>query len=261
MPRRSEHGGGGDGDCWILLGLISRVQYVGVTIEPLSSRTPLCRRALSEPRQPLTDDHTDAASPLLKGPVSDRRARERFGLGPHVSSSIPPSPGAVAYASPVMAAAEVERTIEPAAHVEPVGPSEIAERLGIALSTAQAWGQRQVLPPLRWRVSGVPVWNWADVAAWAVETGRLDPASVDPAPEARSEVTVELAGTNEIAARLGITRNAVIRRVERGQMPPPRWRVSGRPVWLREDMVDLAPRRYPQGRSRQVRPPDAGGTG
>jgi hypothetical protein len=38
----------------------------------------------------LPDDHTAMASPLFKGSVSNGRARERFGLGPHVSSSIPP---------------------------------------------------------------------------------------------------------------------------------------------------------------------------
>jgi len=172
-----------------------------------------------------------------------------------VSSSIPPSSGAVAYASPVMVVAEVEGVSEPAMRIEPVGPNEIAERLGVVKGTALAWCQREVLPPPRWRVSGVPLWNWADVAAWAVETGRLVPGAAGATSETGAAGTVELVGAGELAARLDLTRHAVFRRVERGQMPPPRWRISGNPIWVWGEVADL-----PTRRRRRARKPNAGGS-
>lgn len=56
---------------------------------------------------------------------------------------------------------------------DPVGQKDIAERLGVKRQTVGQWIQRGVfdLPPM-WIVSGDPVWNWADVQAWADETGR-----------------------------------------------------------------------------------------
>lgn len=54
----------------------------------------------------------------------------------------------------------------------PVGLAEIAERLGVERSTADMWRHRGVLPEPRWTVGGRPAWDWADIAAWARETGR-----------------------------------------------------------------------------------------
>lgn len=57
--------------------------------------------------------------------------------------------------------------------VEPVGKREIAERLGVAHRTVEQWQARDLgFPAPRWRVSGVPAWDWRDVAEWAAETGR-----------------------------------------------------------------------------------------
>ncbi|MDA8311401.1 MAG: hypothetical protein M0Z46_12475 [Actinomycetota bacterium] len=152
----------------------------------------------------------------------------------------------------MMAVGEVEGVSEPASRIDPVGPSEIAGRLGVVKGTALAWCQRGVLPPPRWRASGIPIWNWVDVAAWAVETGRLVPG----AAEAGSEVgEVELVGAGELAGRLDLTRHAVFRRVERGQMPPPRWRISEKPIWVWGEVADL-----PKRRRRRARKPSAGGS-
>jgi hypothetical protein len=55
---------------------------------------------------------------------------------------------------------------------DPVGLSEIAERLGVKPQTAQMWRHRKVMPAPRWTVSGQPAWEWADVLKWARGTGR-----------------------------------------------------------------------------------------
>jgi predicted DNA-binding transcriptional regulator AlpA len=55
---------------------------------------------------------------------------------------------------------------------EPVGLAEIAERLGVKRATADMWKLRGLLPEPRWKVGGRPAWDWADIAAWAAETGR-----------------------------------------------------------------------------------------
>jgi len=57
----------------------------------------------------------------------------------------------------------------------PVGLAEIAERLGVARQTVDAWRTRGRLPAPRWTVGGRPAWAWCDIETWAVETGRLDP--------------------------------------------------------------------------------------
>ena len=69
--------------------------------------------------------------------------------------------------------------------IEPVGITEIAERLGVARSTVDQWRYRSLrgelpepMPDERWTVSGSPAWNWADVERWAKRTGRL--AAVTP---------------------------------------------------------------------------------
>lgn len=58
---------------------------------------------------------------------------------------------------------------------DPVGLVDIAERLGVTSGTARMWSQRNVLPEPRWRISGRPAWNWAEVWQWAQETGRTEP--------------------------------------------------------------------------------------
>ena len=57
--------------------------------------------------------------------------------------------------------------------IEPVGPVEIAERLGVARATVDTWRQRGVLPAPDWHVSGRPLWDWPTVESWARDTGRL----------------------------------------------------------------------------------------
>lgn len=59
---------------------------------------------------------------------------------------------------------------------EPVGISEVAERLGVKRPTVDIWRQRGVMPEPRWTVGGRPAWNWPDVLAWAEETGRAGSA-------------------------------------------------------------------------------------
>ena len=56
----------------------------------------------------------------------------------------------------------------------PVGTVEIAERLGVARGTVDQWRQRPAVnfPDPTWTVGGRPAWDWAEVHAWAVATGR-----------------------------------------------------------------------------------------
>lgn len=50
---------------------------------------------------------------------------------------------------------------------DPVGPPEIAERLGVKRRTVDQWRQRRLgFPEPRWTVGGRPAWNWPDVSAW-----------------------------------------------------------------------------------------------
>jgi hypothetical protein len=57
--------------------------------------------------------------------------------------------------------------------MEPVGLSEIAERLGVKPQTAAMWRYRDLLPEPQWTVSGFPAWDWRVIKRWADETGRL----------------------------------------------------------------------------------------
>jgi len=55
-----------------------------------------------------------------------------------------------------------------------VGVEEIAGRLRVARSTVSGWHSRGLMPNPLGVVSGrTPVWEWADVEAWARESGRL----------------------------------------------------------------------------------------
>lgn len=57
---------------------------------------------------------------------------------------------------------------------DPVGPLEVADRLGVLPQTVRVWRTRNVLPPPRWVISRVPIWTWeSDIEPWARETGRL----------------------------------------------------------------------------------------
>lgn len=59
--------------------------------------------------------------------------------------------------------------------VTPVGTVEIAARLGVTRSAVDQWRARGLgFPAPRWEVGGRPAWDWADVEAWAVDTGRSD---------------------------------------------------------------------------------------
>ena len=54
-----------------------------------------------------------------------------------------------------------------------VGPGEVAERLDVKRTTVHVWRQRQLMPDPLVTVSGVPLWLWPTVRAWAAETRRL----------------------------------------------------------------------------------------
>jgi predicted DNA-binding transcriptional regulator AlpA len=56
---------------------------------------------------------------------------------------------------------------------DPVGMTEIAQRLGVKRDTVQHWSVRKVLPPAEWTVGGRPAWSWSTIETWARETGRL----------------------------------------------------------------------------------------
>lgn len=49
---------------------------------------------------------------------------------------------------------------------EPVGISEIADRLEVRRQTVAIWHHRGQLPEPRWTVSGNPAWEWADIEKW-----------------------------------------------------------------------------------------------
>jgi len=124
--------------------------------------------------------------------------------------------------------------------LDPVGSVEIGERLGVSLKTVLTWHYDRMMPQPDWRIGPGPVWNWASVAAWALATNRLKPSASSAAiTRGRLAELPDLVGVSEIADRLGIGRRAVHRRVQRGQMPPPRWQISGRGVWVWDDLKDL----------------------
>lgn len=56
---------------------------------------------------------------------------------------------------------------------DPVGLSDIADRLGVSRDTTKHWKLRGVLPAPKWTVSGRPVWDWPTIERWARKTGRL----------------------------------------------------------------------------------------
>jgi hypothetical protein len=57
---------------------------------------------------------------------------------------------------------------------EPVGVSEIAERLGLRRNSVDVARHRGTMPDPRWHIGGRPAWCWAcDIQPWAIKTGRL----------------------------------------------------------------------------------------
>lgn len=56
---------------------------------------------------------------------------------------------------------------------DPVGVTEIAERLHVRRDTVNKWRERHAdFPEPRWTVSGYLAWDYADVVAWIEKTGR-----------------------------------------------------------------------------------------
>jgi acetyl-CoA acetyltransferase len=56
---------------------------------------------------------------------------------------------------------------------DPVGASDIAQRLGVQAATVARWKYRGLLPEAEWQVSGLPCWNWPVIEKWAKGTGRM----------------------------------------------------------------------------------------
>lgn len=54
---------------------------------------------------------------------------------------------------------------------DPVGLSEVADRLGYDRQTVKNWRLAKELAP-KWTISGGPAWNWPDVVRWAKRTGK-----------------------------------------------------------------------------------------
>ena len=120
---------------------------------------------------------------------------------------------------------------------EPVGPAEIAERLGVAVATVYVWRHDGLLPPSRWQIFRGPVWDWRDIAAWAASVGRLRSTNQPSATlTCSAENLPELLSSDEVAKRIGTTAGAVRARARRGQIPAPRWHIAGRAVWDSRDI-------------------------
>lgn len=65
-----------------------------------------------------------------------------------------------------------------------VGPAEIAARLGVSPGLVRLWRHRGLMPEPVAVVSRAPVWEWADVAAWA--QARRAPGDAAPRGAPRS---------------------------------------------------------------------------
>lgn len=57
--------------------------------------------------------------------------------------------------------------------LDPVGPGDIADRLGVTSAAVANWRARGLLPAPLFVVSCGAVWPWLVVRRWAIETGRL----------------------------------------------------------------------------------------
>lgn len=65
---------------------------------------------------------------------------------------------------------------------EIVGPHEIAERLQVELGTVHQWRKRLLMPAPQRVISKVPLWSWAEILGWALETGRAAVEHVEIEP-------------------------------------------------------------------------------
>lgn len=59
-----------------------------------------------------------------------------------------------------------------------VGRQEIAARLNVLEGTVDQWRQRGIFPNPDAIISGRPVWYWAAVEKWGLESGRIHEAPV-----------------------------------------------------------------------------------
>ncbi|MFC0080944.1 helix-turn-helix transcriptional regulator [Aciditerrimonas ferrireducens] len=118
--------------------------------------------------------------------------------------------------------------------VDPVGAVEIAERLGVPPGTVRSWHHHRTLPPPAWRLHTAPFWNWPQIVAWAIETGRL-PAD-HPAPPAPPKRLPEIVGLAEIAERFGVSHRSVYDWARGGRLPPHRWVRARTRLWLLSDL-------------------------
>lgn len=63
---------------------------------------------------------------------------------------------------------------ETGAPCEPVGLTEIGERLKVKAETVQQWRQREVFTlPEAGTISGRPWWRWSEVVDWAIAAGKM----------------------------------------------------------------------------------------
>lgn len=54
-----------------------------------------------------------------------------------------------------------------------VSAQEIADRLGVKKATVHMWRSRGILPEPTFDLAVGPVWFWATIEDWAIETERL----------------------------------------------------------------------------------------
>ncbi len=60
------------------------------------------------------------------------------------------------------------------AGADPVGATEIAQRVGVGRATVEQWTRRHSdFPAPRWTVGGRPAWDWSDLEPWLRATHRL----------------------------------------------------------------------------------------
>lgn len=71
--------------------------------------------------------------------------------------------------------AEKTAAIVPLSTLDIVGPKEIADRLNVKIGTVYQWPHRESarMPEPEARVSGIPLWNWETIRAWAADSNRL----------------------------------------------------------------------------------------